>query len=179
MDLQQAAALLNHAGIIDGRMRRLMATDQQAADTIRAWATALTDVPAMVGAVHWDARRAVDRFYEQHGGDRSAQYRSVEPADVLAAWSRCRSELMNRHTDPVPKADPDDPAAYQAELMATRQAVAAGVSPPVQQHQLPGREPTAEIAARVAASGSPIPAHVRHALAPYRALQARRDALAA
>ncbi|MEU6760813.1 hypothetical protein [Streptomyces sp. NPDC046685] len=173
MNQQETTALLHHIGTLDGRIHRLIASGQQSAQTICTWANALADVPPMAPAVHWDVRRAVDHFYEQHGGDRSAQYRHVEPVDVLAAWARCKTELMNRHVDPLPEANPDDIEAYLAEVRASRRAVAAGVAPPVEQRQLTSRQPAPEVAARVAATGSPIPPEARRALAPYRALQTR------
>src|SRR5262249_39722121 len=82
------------------------ADQQRAAHTIGRWAEALAGVPANVAEVSWDAVHAVRRYYEQRGGDRSAQFRAVEPHDLLAAWTPHRAELMNRHTDPVPAADP-------------------------------------------------------------------------
>ncbi|MFD0267873.1 hypothetical protein ACFVGY_15020 [Streptomyces sp. NPDC127106] len=179
MDQLEATALLHHIGTLDGRIYRLIASGQQSAQTIQTWANALADVPPTAPAVHWDVRRAVDRFYEQRGGDRSAQYRHVEPADILAAWAPCKTELINRHVDPLPEANPDDIAAYLAEVRASRQAVAAGVTPPVEQRELTSREPSPELAARVAATGSPIPPEARRALASYRALRTRRETFAA
>ncbi|MEW1611481.1 MULTISPECIES: hypothetical protein [unclassified Streptomyces] len=179
MNLKEVAALLNHAGTIDSRLRRLMSTQQQAAETIRSWGNALAGVPATVETVRWDAARAVDSFYEQQGGDRTAQYRCVELTDILGAWSRRRAELLHRHIDPVPNVDPDNSAAYLAKLRADRQAVASGSAPPTDLPQLTGWQREAEIAARVAATGSPIPEHIRRELAPYRVLQARRDSTAA
>ncbi|MFF4367283.1 hypothetical protein [Streptomyces sp. NPDC001594] len=179
MDLQEVAALLNHAGMFDSRLRRLMSTHHQAAELIRPWGDALAGVPAVQDSVSWDAARAVDRFYEQQGRDRTAQYRSVEPTDILSAWAPRRAELLQRHIDPVPEADPDDTVAYLAELRAIRHAVAVGLTPPVEQRQLTSTRPTAEVAARVAATGSPIPAEARRALAPYRALPVRHETVAA
>ncbi len=129
---EQLAALLAYAGRLDSRVRRTLADPQQAARTIDEWTTALADVPATLPDTRWDAAHAVRRYYEQQAGNRSAQFRTVEPHDVLAAWAPHRGELMNRHTDPVPTVDPDDVHAYRAELAGTRAAVAAGRTPPVQ-----------------------------------------------
>ncbi|MFK0253343.1 hypothetical protein [Streptomyces sp. NPDC090445] len=179
MELQEVAALLNHAGTFDSRLRRLMSTPQQAAELIRPWSDALAVVPAVLGSVRWDAAHAVDRFYEQQGGDRTAQYRSVEPTDILRAWSPRRVELLQRHIDPVPIADPDDTVAYLAELRAVRRSVAAGLIPPVEQRQLSSKPPAAEVEERMATTGSPIPAEARRALAPYRTLHMRHEVFVA
>ncbi|WP_372407553.1 hypothetical protein [Streptomyces luteireticuli] len=180
MDRQHVAALLNLCATVDSRVRRAMATEEQAAETIRSWTDALVHVPAEASAVKWDACHAVRRYYEQHGGDRSAQFRPIEPADILAAWAPHRAELMNRHVDPAPAADPDDVHAYQAELRATRAAVVAGEVAPAGQRQLSSHRRSSETAARIAAMGSPIPPHVQRQLAPYRQFRVRRrEALAA
>ncbi|MFI0906788.1 hypothetical protein ACH4TE_25180 [Streptomyces sioyaensis] len=143
MDTKHIAALLNYAATVDSRIRRTMADNQRAAATLRTWAEALVDVPATADEAGWNAAHAVRRYYEQHGDDRSARFRAVEPHDLLAAWAGHRAELMNRHTDPVPAADPDDVAAYRAEIVGTRTAVATGqqrptayraIAPAEQQH---------------------------------------------
>jgi hypothetical protein len=88
--------------------------------------------------VRWDVAVAVRRFYEQSGGDRSARYHPVQPRDILSAWGRCRTELLERHVDPTPVADPDDVGAYLRELRAGRAAVAAGYVSPGGLRQLAG-----------------------------------------
>ncbi|MFI0739323.1 hypothetical protein ACH4PU_14720 [Streptomyces sp. NPDC021100] len=178
MDARQIAALLSYAATLDSRVRRIMATDEQAAATIRTWAQALADVPAMAEAAGWDAGRAVRRYYEQANGDRSAQFRPIEPADLLAAWAPHRAELMNRHTDPLPATDPDDVAQWRAELLGTRAAVATGQTAPSTHRELTsGIHPA--IAARLASIGSYIPADTRQQLAPYRPMRAAREAAVA
>ncbi|MEU1674072.1 hypothetical protein ABZ752_18890 [Streptomyces roseifaciens] len=178
MEARHVAALLNFAATLDSRVRRIMATDEQAAATIRTWAQALADIPAVAEAADWDASRAVRRYYEQRGGDRSAQFRAIEPADLLAAWTPHRAELMNRHTDPLPTADPDDPAAWRAELVGNRTAVATGQAAPSTHRQLTSDIHPA-IEARLASIGSYIPSAIRQQLAPYRPTAALREATVA
>ncbi|MFE5868883.1 hypothetical protein ACFQ6V_09540 [Streptomyces roseifaciens] len=174
MEREHVAALLGYAATLDNRVQRTVATPQQAAATIAAWATALKDVPAVATAAGWDVGLAVRGYYEQRGGNRSAQFRFIEPADILAAWAPHRAELMSRHVAPVPTADPDDVPAYLAETRADRAAVSTGRAAPVEQRQLPRSEPSAEIAARVIATGSPIPPDAQRQLARYRNIRIRR-----
>lgn len=179
----QLTALLAFAGRLDSRVRRALADPQQAARTISEWTSALADVPATLGTTGWDAARAVQHYYERHGSDHSAQYRPVEPHDLLAAWAPHRSALMNRHTDPVPAADPDDPQAWREELLGTRAAVATGHAPPAQYHAEINTGEQKRLAALVAGVGTGpgryIPEHVARDLATFRPAQARREALVA
>ncbi|WP_234392053.1 hypothetical protein [Streptomyces sp. WM6378] len=147
-----------------------MTNEQQAAETIRNWATPLANVPSTVSACHWDAARAVRRYYEQREGDRSAQFRPIEPGDILAAWAPFRGELLSRHVDPVPTADADDAAAYCSELSASRAAVASGLTAPSGQRRL-GRGPGWSTSG--SAAGGPIPAQIRRELAQLRLKGAR------
>ncbi|WP_123995655.1 MULTISPECIES: hypothetical protein [Streptomyces] len=62
----------------------------------------------------------------------------MEPADILSAWPSRRAELLQRHIDLVRKADADEAVAYMVEIRANRQAVAAGLTRPVEQRQLTG-----------------------------------------
>ncbi|MFE3220257.1 hypothetical protein [Streptomyces antimycoticus] len=144
MNSQQIAAVLYHAAQFDSRVRRAMNNPQQAAETLEDWTDALAHVPATRAEVRWDVAHAVRGYYEQQRENRSAQYRAIEPGDITAAWAPFRRELMNRHTDPVPDADPDDVAAYLTALRASRHAVATGQLAPAQYR-----------AALVAASPSP------------------------
>ncbi|MFD8546814.1 hypothetical protein [Streptomyces sp. NPDC059649] len=177
------AALLAYAGRLDSRVRRTLADPQQSARTIADWTAALADVPATLSDTGWDASQAVRRYYEQRGADRSAQYRPVEPHDVLAAWAPHRAELMNRHTDPVPSADPDDPAAWREELLGTRAAVATGHTPPAQYRAEINPAGQKRLAALVAGVGTGprryMPEHVARELAPFRPAQTQREALVA
>ncbi|MBI0374697.1 hypothetical protein JBE27_00005, partial [Streptomyces albiflaviniger] len=174
------AALLAYAGRLDSRVRRSLADSQQSARTIADWTAALADIPATLPDTGWDASQAVRRYYEQRGGDRSAQFRPVEPHDVLAAWAPHRAELMNRHTDPVPSADPDDPAAWREELLGTRAAVATGHIPPVQYRAEIDTARQKRLAALVSGMGHGprryMPAEVAAQLAEYRPTRAAREA---
>ncbi|MFD9879972.1 hypothetical protein ACFWZT_00720 [Streptomyces alboflavus] len=177
------AALLAFAGRLDSRVRRALADPQRSARTIADWTTALADVPATLVDTGWDASHAVRRYYEQHGGDRSAQFRPVEPHDVLAAWAPHRAELMTRHTDPVPAADPDDPAAWRAELLGTRAAVATGHTPPAEYRAEINTGGQKRLSTLMSGVGTGprryLPEHVARDLAPFRPGQARREALVA
>ncbi|MBF6048143.1 hypothetical protein GO001_23500 [Streptomyces sp. NRRL B-1677] len=166
MNHEHVAALLDFAATIDRRVRPT--TPQHAAATITAWTTALRDVPTVATAVGWDVVFAVRGYYERKGGDQSAQFRPIGPADILAAWAPRRAELMSRHVAPTPTADPDDVPAYLAEIRADRAAVSTGRATPVEQRQLTRREPPEEITARVTATGSPIPPDAQRELALYR-----------
>lgn len=177
---QHIAALLAYASRLDSRVRRSLADPQQSAHTIADWTAALADVPATLPDTGWDASQAVRRYYEQRGGDRSAQFRPVEPHDVLAAWAPHRAELMNRHTDPVPAADPDDPTAWREELLGTRAAVATGHTPPAQYRaeiNPAGQKRLAALAAEVGRGPRRyMPAEVAAQLAEHRPARAAREA---
>lgn len=183
MNEQQIAALLAFAGTLDSRVRRALADPQQAARTISEWTAAVADVPATMPATGWDAARATRRYYEQRGGDRSSQYRPIEPHDLLAAWGPHRTELMNRHTDPVPSADPDDPAAWRAELLGTRAAVATGHTAPAQYRAEIDHGGQKRLAALMSGVGTGprryVPAHAAAELARFRPSRARREQLVA
>ena len=131
MTPEEVAAVLNYTAGVDERLERALSGDAYvAARLIATWTDALRDVPATVESVKWDVAEVVRRYYAQSGGDRSAQYHPVQPRDILAAWGRARTELLDRHVDPTPTADPDDVDAYLRELRAGRAAVATGrVSP--------------------------------------------------
>ncbi|WHM37558.1 hypothetical protein [Streptomyces sp. BPTC-684] len=166
MNHENVAALLHHAAGLDSRMHRAVVTDQQAATLIRTWTDALRDIPAVVESVRWDAAVAVRRFYDQAGGDRSAKFHAIQPSDIRAAWSPHRAELMNRHVDPTPAADPDDVAAYLSELRATRAAVASGRTAPSGQRQL--APAVSDPVVGCSAAGPAVPAQIRRELARVR-----------
>ncbi|MFJ8538125.1 hypothetical protein [Streptomyces sp. NPDC093591] len=97
----------------------------------------------------------------------------VSPGEIAAAVRRTRAERLHRHTDPTPAANPDDPHAYRAELLATRQAVATGQQQPAQ-HELTGGPIHPDVARRLAELGSYVPHHVDEALDDYRPVKAAR-----
>lgn len=183
MTPDQIAALLAFAGTLDSRVRRALADPAQSARTISEWTAALGDVPATLPTTGWDAARATQRYYEQQGGNRSAQFRPVEPHDLLAAWGPHRAEVMNRHTDPVPTADPDNPAAWRQELLGTRAAVARGHAEPAQYRAEIDPAGQKRLAALMSGFGTAsrryMPTRVAKDLALYRPGRAHREALVA
>jgi hypothetical protein len=97
----------------------------------------------------------------------------VSPGEIAAHVRRARADRLHRHTDPTPQADPDNVAAYQAELRATRAAVAAGHQEPAQ-HELTGGPMHPDVARRLAELGSYVPQHVDELLDEYRPVKAAR-----
>ncbi|WP_338676768.1 hypothetical protein V1460_30230 [Streptomyces sp. SCSIO 30461] len=169
MDRRETAALLAYIGRLDPRAIR---TDQgEAADQLAQWHELLGDVP--LSTPHgWDARIAA----RQH--IRTSPY-PILPADIGRPWEGYRRDRINRHTDPTPAVDPDDQAAWQAELVRARHAVATGTAEPASHRQLGSGRPDPELEARLKAIGSCIPPAVRTELAPYRPIRAAREAAVA
>ncbi|RLU85870.1 hypothetical protein CTZ27_26240 [Streptomyces griseocarneus] len=177
---REITALLAYAAKLDSRVRRTLDTPEQAARTIGDWTSALAHVPATAPDVSWDASHAIRRYYEQRDGDRSATYRAVEPYVVLTAWSTKAGDLLDRHTDPIPAVDPDDPRAYRAELAVTRAAVAAGRIPPAQHQDAINPAGQDRLAALLPGVGKRyIPADVAGQLAVFRPTRAAREAAVA
>ncbi|CAL9361769.1 hypothetical protein SUDANB105_00682 [Streptomyces sp. enrichment culture] len=166
MDRREIAALLAYIGRLDPRTIR---TDQgEARDQLAQWHELLGDIP--LATPHgWDARVAA----RQH--IRVSPYQIV-PADIARPWESYRRDRLYRHTDPTPSADPDDQAAWTAELVGTRRAVAAGTAQPTQYRQLAGRRVDPRLEARLREVGSCIPSEARAALARYRPARAAREA---
>ncbi|MCX4818380.1 hypothetical protein OG883_00340 [Streptomyces sp. NBC_01142] len=183
MTPEQIAALLAFAGTLDSRVRRALADPQQSARTISEWTAAVADVPATMPATGWDAARATRRYYEQQGGNKSSQYRPIEPHDLLAAWGPHRAEVMARHTDPVPAADPDNPAAWREELLGTRASVARGHAAPAQYRAEINQAGQKRLAALTSGVGTGprryMPAHVAAELRQFRPARAHREQLVA
>ncbi|GAU67663.1 hypothetical protein SSP35_05_02300 [Streptomyces sp. NBRC 110611] len=177
MQPREIAALLHRIGLNDSRIDRQLADENSAERAITRWTEALTNVPATLPDGSWDVGRAVRNYYERKGGDNSAQYRPMEPHDVLAAWAPHRTALMQRHTDPAPAVDPDNVAAYLAELRTGRTAVATGQATPVEQRALTAAPIDPRIAERLHQIGSPIPEQARAQLAQFRPRAADREAL--
>lgn len=99
----------------------------------------------------------------------------IAAGEIVTSIRRARADRMSRHTDPTPAADPDDVAAYKAEIAASRLAVATGQQPPAQ-HELTGGPMHPDVAARLKALGSYVPRHVDEALDEYRPVKAARRA---
>ncbi|MHB6907097.1 zinc finger domain-containing protein [Streptomyces sp. DB-54] len=178
MNPRETAALLRLLAALDGRLRRAMTDPQQAARTIDEWNEATVHIPAATTDGTWDVMHAVRRFYEQQRGDHTARYFAYEPHHLLAAWADHRGSRMERHTDPVPAADPDNEAVYRAELAATRTAVATGQSAPAPLRQAidpAGQRQIEAMTDRLAAS-SYLPEKAAQALAAFRPRRAEREA---
>jgi hypothetical protein len=99
----------------------------------------------------------------------------IAAGEIVAAIRRARADRMARHTDPTPSADPDNIPAYQAELRATRQAVAAGQQEP-SQHELTAGPMHPDVAARLKTLGTYVPRQVDEVLDAYRPIKAARRA---
>ncbi|MEU9735188.1 hypothetical protein [Streptomyces sp. NPDC048002] len=167
MERRETAALLAIIGRLDPRTIR---TDQgEARDQIAQWHELLGDVP-MATPHGWDARIAA----RQH--IRSSPYQ-ILPADVVRPWESYRRDRLARHSDPTPSADPDDQAAWIAELAGMRRAVATGIAEPAQARAITsGRDDDPRREAMLERVGSCIPPAARAALAPYRPARAAREA---
>ncbi|MFD8589858.1 hypothetical protein ACFV1B_09985 [Streptomyces sp. NPDC059637] len=166
MDRRETAALLAYIGRLDPRTIR---TDKaEARDQLAQWHELLTDVP-MATPHGWDARTAA----RQH--IRVSPYQ-ILPADIARPWESNRRDRLQRHTDPTPTADPDDQAAWTAELVSARRAVASGNATPAHHRQITGGRISPELEERLRQVGSCIPPEARAALAPYRPARAAREA---
>ncbi|MFE4059487.1 cell surface glycoprotein [Streptomyces sp. NPDC059096] len=173
MNRQEVAALLAYAVSLDPRSAP---TDQAAADeTLDQWADLLADVATAAphpNGRHWDAARVVRRHIA------TSPY-PIKPSDVSRPWDDFRRDVVDRHHDPVPAIDPDDPAAYREALVATRHAVATGAALPAAFRELTGgrtREERDQFAAdRLAVLGDYVPRTVAQALADYRPRRAERE----
>ncbi|MFD9967693.1 hypothetical protein ACFWYA_05835 [Streptomyces sp. NPDC059011] len=166
MDRRETAALLAYIGRLDPRTIRT--GKGEAADQIAQWHELLGDVP--LSTPHgWDARAAALQHI------RTSPY-PIVPADIGRPWESYRRDRIGRHTDPTPAADPDDQAAWQAELVRARHAVATGAAEPASHRQLTSGRSDPRLEARLKAIGSCIPPAVRAELAPYRTIRAAREA---
>ncbi|MGW4550225.1 zinc finger domain-containing protein [Streptomyces violaceorubidus] len=170
MDRREIAALLAYIGRLDPRSIR---TDQgEARDQLAQWNELLGDVP-MATPYGWDARVAARQHY------RASPYQ-IQPADVVRPWESYRRNRLALHWDPTPSADPDDQAAWTAELVDTRRAVAAGIAQPAYAPAITSsqEEIAPRLQARLDRIGSCIPPAARAALAPFRPARAAREAAA-
>ncbi|WP_275462231.1 hypothetical protein [Streptomyces noursei] len=166
MTPHEIGALLAYIGRLDPRLSR---TDTgEARDQIAQWHELLGDVPPAT-AHGWDARVTA----REHILD--SPY-PIMPVDIARKWRAYRRDRLQRHTDPLPSASPDDQAAWTAELRGTRLAVATGVAAPTRHRELTGSEFEPERQGQLREIGSCIPPHVREALSPYRPARAAREA---
>ncbi|MGW3397323.1 zinc finger domain-containing protein [Streptomyces hydrogenans] len=170
MNRPEIAVLLAYIGKLDPRTAHSDANE--ARDEISRWHELLHDVPATTEH-GWDASKAAREHIC------TSPYR-IQPADIIRQWRAYQRDQLARHTDPIPAADPDDPAAYRAALSANRQAVAAGTEAPSPHRQLTtGASRSADIGAYLQSVGSPIPSDVQAALAPFRPGRTARQAAVA
>lgn len=120
MDRREVAAVLTYVGRLDPRTIRTDAGE--ARDQLAMWHELLGDVPMATGQ-GWDVREIVRKRIV------NSPY-PILPADVARDWQAHRRDRLARHTDPTPTADPDNPEAWRAELLAARGAVAVGQAAP-------------------------------------------------
>ncbi|MFF1307286.1 cell surface glycoprotein [Streptomyces sp. NPDC058307] len=168
MTREEVAALLAYAVRLDPRTAP--ADQAAAAETLDQWADLLADVPPTAphpNGRHWDAAQVVRHHIA------TSPY-PVRPSDVSRPWHSFRRDVVDRHHDPVPAADPDDAEAYRAELVGTRNAVATGASTAATYRELTGG-PAPEVAERLAALGDYVPRTVAQALAEFRPRRAERE----
>jgi hypothetical protein len=171
VDRREIAALLAYIGRLDPRSIR---TDEgEARDQLAQWHELLGDVP-MATPHGWDARVAARQHY------RASPYQ-IQPADVVRPWESYRRNRLALHCDPTPSADPDDQAAWTAELVGTRHAVATGIAQPAQARAITSSQEgiNPRLQARLDQIGSCIPPGPRAALAPFRPARAAREAAVA
>ncbi|KUN96174.1 zinc finger domain-containing protein [Streptomyces caeruleatus] len=168
MNRREVAALLAYAVKLDPRSAP---ADQAAADEVLdQWADLLADVPPTAphpAGRHWDASQVVRHHIA------TSPY-PIKPSDVSRPWHAFRRDVVDRHHDPVPAVDPDDPEAYRAALVATRHAVAVGAAPAATFRELTGG-PAPDVAERLAALGEYVPRSVAQALAEFRPRRAERE----
>jgi hypothetical protein len=166
LERREVAAVLAYIGRLDPRTIR---TDtSEARDQIAQWHELLHDVPFTTNH-GWDVREAIRAYVLD------SPY-PILPVDVARKWRTYQRDRLDRHTDPTPVADPDDPAAWQAELLDTRHAVATGQAAPSTHRQLTSGGPHPDIEARLRAIDSCIPPAVRTELVHYRPARAAREA---
>jgi hypothetical protein len=174
---REVAALLAYAVRLDPRSAP---TDQAAAEeTLDQWADLLDDVPPTAPHPenrHWDAAQVVRHHIA------TSPY-PIKPSDVSRPWHTFKADVLGRHTDPVPPVDPDNAAAYRAQLAATRHAIATGQAAPTVYRELTGGSTRDErnefAAARLAALGEYMPRTVAAELAAHRPRRAERERRAA
>lgn len=166
MNRREVAAVIAFAGRLDPRLIR---TDEaEARSQLDSWHELLGDVPATTSQ-GWDVRDAVRKRVV------ASQY-PILPADVAREWNAHYRDRLGRHTDPTPMADPDDPQAWRAELVATRDAVVTGRIAPSPHRGVTTGEPRPGLERILKAVGTYVPDAVRAELAPFRPARAAREA---
>ncbi|MCI3240599.1 MULTISPECIES: zinc finger domain-containing protein [Streptomyces] len=169
MDRREAAAVLAYIGRLDPRTIRTGTAE--ARDQIAQWQELLDDIPFATDH-GWDVRQAV----RTHVLD--SPY-PILPVDIARRWRAHRRNRLDRHTDPTPAADPDDPVAWRAELLRSRNAVATGRAAPSTHRQITGGGQPRDVEERPRGIGSCIPPSVRAELARYRPTRAACEAAVA
>lgn len=130
MEPTEIGPFLKRATAVDPRLLPGDADEAIAATAL--WAVALADVPYEF---------AVNALAE-HGGNSPYQ---VRPSDITAMWKRHSAAQLGPYVDPLPKADPDDPQAYAAELRAGRVAAATSPVGTIRQALGPGKHELAAL----------------------------------
>ncbi|MFL4905809.1 hypothetical protein ACJ6WF_22205 [Streptomyces sp. MMS24-I2-30] len=166
MDRREVAAALACIGHLDPRTIRT--STGEARDQLAQWQELLDDVPFATDH-GWDVREAI----RAHVLD--SPY-PILPVDVARRWRTHRRDHLDRHTDPTPTADPDDPAAWRAELLRARNAVASGEAAPSTHRQIASGGRPSDIEERLRGIGSCIPPAARAELAHYRPTRAAGEA---
>ncbi|MEU6285661.1 hypothetical protein [Streptomyces sp. NPDC047028] len=169
MERSEVAAVLAYIGRLDPRSIRT--GTGEARDQLAQWHELLHDVP-FTTAHGWDVREAI----RVHVLD--SPY-PILPVDIARRWRAYRRDRLDRHTDPTPIADPDDPAAWRAELLRARNAVATGVAAYSTHLQIDRGGPSRHVEKRLREIGSSIPPAVSAELARYRPTRAAREAAVA
>lgn len=158
MNRREVAALLAFVARLDPD--RAPTDEQAASERLDQWADLLADVAPTAEhptGRHWDATQVVRHHIA------TSPY-PIKPSDVSRPWWAFKRDVLDRHTDPTPQADPDDPASYRAELLSTRHAVATGAAPASTYRELTTGGPAPAVADRLARIGE-MPRHLREELA--------------
>ncbi|MFD3653355.1 hypothetical protein [Streptomyces sp. NPDC058620] len=166
MNRREVAAVLTYVGRIDPRLIR---TDEgEARSQLDTWYELLGNVPMTTGQ-GWDVRDIVRKRV-------IVSPYPILPADVAREWNAHYRDRLGRHTDPTPMADPDNPEAWRAELVATREAVVTGRIAPAPHRGVTSGEASPRLQDMLDAVGSYVPPTVRAELAPFRPARAAREA---
>ena len=103
----EASQLLFMAAAVDQKMRTT--NRDEIAMQAQAWAAMIDERMPFD-----DARRILIDHY-------ATSHQTIMPSDINQRWWKRRYEALRTFTDPIPDADPDDVAAYLAELRANRE----------------------------------------------------------